>query len=54
MFSELNYIICLLFEKLCALFYIEYCYMFKFLFKFIVYNLTNNVIGQQNMKEKKF
>lgn len=24
MFSELNDIICLLFEKLCALFYIEY------------------------------
>lgn len=36
MISELNNIICLLFEKLCALFYIEYCYMYKFQFTFTI------------------
>lgn len=70
MFSELNYIICLLFEKWRALSYIEYILLHvqipvqvQFIYsdhtidgiwgsKHLLYNVTNNVRGQQKRKQK--
>lgn len=70
MISELNNMICLLFEKWRALFYIEYILLHvqvpvpvQFIYsdhtidgiwvsKHLLYNVTNNVRGQQKRKRK--